>query len=66
MSSLIVELTNRCNLSCQHCPSGRHGGRSELELVFIQALSSVGSSWLAKEAVGANLGRFASQLAPTA
>ncbi len=34
MSSLIVELTDRCNLSCRHCPSGRHGGRGELDLAL--------------------------------
>ena len=31
MIKLVVELTDRCNLSCGHCPSGRHGGRGELD-----------------------------------
>jgi MoaA/NifB/PqqE/SkfB family radical SAM enzyme len=32
MKRIIVELTNRCNLSCQHCFSGRHGGRNDLPM----------------------------------
>jgi hypothetical protein len=31
MIKLVVELTDRCNLRCGHCPSGRHGGRGELD-----------------------------------
>lgn len=31
MARLVVELTDRCNLRCAHCPSGRHGGRGELD-----------------------------------
>jgi MoaA/NifB/PqqE/SkfB family radical SAM enzyme len=31
MAKLVVELTDRCNLRCGHCPSGRHGGRGELD-----------------------------------
>jgi MoaA/NifB/PqqE/SkfB family radical SAM enzyme len=26
VSKLVIELTDRCNLHCGHCPSGRHGG----------------------------------------
>ncbi|MFO1430476.1 MAG: radical SAM protein [Candidatus Competibacteraceae bacterium] len=35
MSKLVIELTDRCNLRCQHCPSGRHGGRGELDLSLL-------------------------------
>jgi MoaA/NifB/PqqE/SkfB family radical SAM enzyme len=33
---LVIELTNRCNLHCQHCFSGRHGGREDLPLALLQ------------------------------
>ena len=36
MSTIAIELTNRCNLACQHCFSGRHGGRDELSLALLQ------------------------------
>jgi pyruvate-formate lyase-activating enzyme len=36
MTKLVVELTDRCNLRCGHCPSGRHGGRSELPLEVLR------------------------------
>ncbi len=32
MSRLVVELTNRCNLRCQHCYSERHAATGELPL----------------------------------
>jgi hypothetical protein len=32
MAKLVVELTDRCNLQCGHCPSGRHGGRAQLSI----------------------------------
>lgn len=35
MAHIIIELTNRCNLSCQHCFSGRHGGRDDLPLALL-------------------------------
>ncbi len=35
---LVVELTNRCNLHCQHCFSGRHGGHDDLPLAVLQQL----------------------------
>ncbi len=39
---IVIELTNRCNLACQHCFSGRHGGNDDLSLdllekVFVEA-----------------------------
>lgn len=34
MAKLVVELTNRCNLSCSHCYDGRHGGRGEIDVAL--------------------------------
>ena len=41
---IVIELTNRCNLACKHCFSGRHGGSDDLspavlENVFADALT---------------------------
>jgi MoaA/NifB/PqqE/SkfB family radical SAM enzyme len=36
MARIVVELTNRCNLKCQHCFSGRHGGRDDLPLAVLE------------------------------
>lgn len=38
MAHIVVELTNRCNLSCHHCFSGRHGGRDDLPLAILRAV----------------------------
>ncbi len=38
MARIVIELTNRCNLSCQHCFSGRHGGRDELPLQVVTGI----------------------------
>lgn len=35
---LIIELTNRCNLNCHHCFTGRHGGRTDLPLAVLTTL----------------------------
>lgn len=35
-NKIVIELTNRCNLHCQHCFSGRHGGRDDLSLDILQ------------------------------
>ena len=32
---LVPELTDRCNLNCQHCFTGRHSGRDELSIELI-------------------------------
>jgi MoaA/NifB/PqqE/SkfB family radical SAM enzyme len=32
---IVIELTNRCNLACRHCFSGRHGGNDDLPLRVI-------------------------------
>lgn len=38
MTKVIVELTDRCNLVCEHCFSGRHGGRDDLPLDVLQRI----------------------------
>ena len=38
MGKIVIELTNRCNLSCQHCFSGRHGGSDDLPLEVLQEI----------------------------
>jgi MoaA/NifB/PqqE/SkfB family radical SAM enzyme len=38
MARIVVELTNRCNLSCGHCFSGRHGGRDDLPLPVLRRI----------------------------
>ncbi|MCB0064360.1 MAG: radical SAM protein, partial [Caldilineaceae bacterium] len=35
---VIIELTNRCNLKCNHCFTGRHGGRDDLPLALLQRI----------------------------
>ena len=41
MSRIVVELTNRCNLKCHHCFSGRHGGKDDIP---ISAMENIWSS----------------------
>jgi MoaA/NifB/PqqE/SkfB family radical SAM enzyme len=36
MARLVIELTNRCNLRCQHCYDARHAGTGELPLALIE------------------------------
>ena len=38
MGRIVIELTNRCNLSCQHCFTGRHGGSDDLPLPTLQKI----------------------------
>jgi MoaA/NifB/PqqE/SkfB family radical SAM enzyme len=38
MARIVVELTNRCNLKCQHCFSGRHGGKDDLPLSVLRSV----------------------------
>lgn len=33
---IVIELTNRCNLACHHCFSGRHGGNDDLPLAILE------------------------------
>ena len=35
---IVIELTNRCNLACQHCFSGRHGGHDDLPLDVVERI----------------------------
>ena len=36
MTTLVVELTDRCNLRCGHCTSGRHGGGHALTMALLE------------------------------
>ncbi len=36
MRRIVVELTDRCNLSCMHCFAGRHGGSHDLPMHVLQ------------------------------
>ena len=38
MGRVVIELTNRCNLSCDHCFTGRHGGSDDLSLEIFQKI----------------------------
>ena len=40
MARIVIELTNRCNLSYQHCFTGRHGGDDDLPLAVLQEILS--------------------------
>ena len=40
MARIVIELTNRCNLRCQHCFSGRHGGKDDLPVATLQRVLS--------------------------
>ena len=33
---VVIELTNRCNLRCLHCFSGRHGGKDDLPWAVVE------------------------------
>jgi MoaA/NifB/PqqE/SkfB family radical SAM enzyme len=45
MSSVVVELTNRCNLSCSHCFVGRHGGSDNLPIEILETVLSEAPSF---------------------
>lgn len=38
MPGILIELTNRCNLSCYHCLDGRHCGDGELKIKIIERI----------------------------
>ena len=38
MARLVIELTNRCNLRCQHCYDERHAATGELPLAIIETV----------------------------
>ncbi len=39
---VVFELTNRCNLSCEHCFSGRHGGGDDLPIEIVRKVLAEG------------------------
>jgi MoaA/NifB/PqqE/SkfB family radical SAM enzyme len=38
MARMIIELTNRCNLRCQHCFAERHAASGELPLAVLETV----------------------------
>jgi MoaA/NifB/PqqE/SkfB family radical SAM enzyme len=44
MAGLVIELTNRCNLRCQHCYTERHAGTGELPLEILDKVLCEGRS----------------------
>lgn len=52
MGKIVIELTNRCNLKCHHCFSGRHGGKDDIPT------SALENIWRNAQASGFNLLSF--------
>ena len=44
MARVLLELTNRCNLSCHHCFDERHAGTGDLPLPIVQKVLEEGHS----------------------
>jgi MoaA/NifB/PqqE/SkfB family radical SAM enzyme len=44
MAQIVIELTNRCNLRCQHCFEERHAATSDLPLEIIEKVLREGKS----------------------
>ena len=42
MARIVIELTNRCNLRCQHCFTERHAATGDLSLEIIEKLLNEG------------------------
>ena len=38
MARIVIELTNRCNLSCTHCFDGRHSADGDLKIEIIEKI----------------------------
>jgi MoaA/NifB/PqqE/SkfB family radical SAM enzyme len=38
MKNIVLELTNRCNLNCQHCLDARHRADGDLEIEFLSKI----------------------------
>lgn len=43
--AIVVELTNRCNLACNHCFIGRHGGSDHLPLDVLRNVVTESASY---------------------
>jgi MoaA/NifB/PqqE/SkfB family radical SAM enzyme len=44
MPRLLIELTNRCNLRCQHCFAERHAGTGDLPFAILEKVLAEGKS----------------------
>lgn len=44
MAQIVIELTNRCNLSCQHCFEERHAATGDLPLEILEKVLREGKS----------------------
>src|SRR6266851_5319346 len=38
MARIVIELTNRCNLSCTHCFEGRHSADGDIKIEIIEKI----------------------------
>jgi MoaA/NifB/PqqE/SkfB family radical SAM enzyme len=48
MARLIVELTNRGNLRCQHCFAERHAATGDLPLPLLDRVLQEGHGWASR------------------
>ena len=44
MARIVIELTNRCNLSCGHCFDERHAATGDLSLEILEKVLREGKS----------------------
>ena len=44
LSRIVIELTNRCNLSCGHCFEERHAATGDLPLAILEKVLREGKS----------------------
>jgi MoaA/NifB/PqqE/SkfB family radical SAM enzyme len=44
MARIVIELTNRCNLHCQHCYEERHAATGDLSLAMVDKVLQEGKS----------------------
>ena len=44
MARIVIELTNRCNLQCQHCYEERHAATGDLPLAIVEKVLQEGKS----------------------
>lgn len=45
MGRIVIELTDRCNLRCGHCPDGRHGGKGDVPMAVIETVLAEAKSY---------------------